>query len=554
VSANGSGTVQAFGPGGGQPIRTLNLFSRPADVSMAVGDVVGDPRPELVAAANTASGPQVKVVDPRTGDVLASLYPFAANWALPQVAVGDVNGDGRADVIVLAQSADGTEVKEFDTASGKQLGSFFVLEPGVVPGASLAAGDLDGDGKAEIVLGGGPTAAPVSAFANGPDQRVAVYKSDGTPVGGFDAYPGVFQGGVRVAFGDLGNDGRDDIVTAPGPGMEPEVDVYSQDWAAARDRGTRLAHFLAYEQTFRGGVSVAVGAGSIVTAPGAGRPADIHVYDGAGNLRSSFRAFEDSYVGGVSVATGDLNDDGRPEIVVGTLSGTPRVRAFDADGTPYGAVVTPFTGAGVEVAVADLAGSGYGIVLAGAASGANPTLALVNPASASVIRVVQPLPDSTSGLRVAAGDLNHDGRDEVVVAPGFGGDSTIHVLGPNLVQLSAFRANGYDGNGYNVAVAARIGLPILAQSVTATFRAGRALTRTVARFVDAATVSPPFTVRIAWSDGKTTPGYVVGFRNVFQVRGTRRFARAGRLHATVTLTDLSGRISVARSVVIVRRP
>src|SRR5690242_8538064 len=431
VSANGSGTVQAYAPTGGQPIRTLQLFDPPTDISLAVGDVIGDARSELVAAARTPNGPQVKVVDPRTGDVLTSLYPFAPNWSLPQVAVGDVNGDGRADVIVLAQASEGTEVKAFDVASGKQLASFFVLEPGVVPGASLAAGDLDGDGKAELVLGGGPAAPPISPFVSGPDERVAVYRADGTLVDSFAAYPGLFQGGVRVAFGDLGSDGKNDIVTAPGPGMEPEVGVYSQDWAASRDRGTRLAHFLAYEPSFRGGVSVAVGevlssvpVGLIVTGPGPGRPSDVHVYDGAGNLVSSFRAFEDAYVGGVSVAAGDLNDDGQAEIVVGTLSGTPRVRAFEADGTPYGTVVTPFGGVdrGVEVAVADLGGDGRGAVLAGAATGSNPPLALVDPSTGTVARVVQPLPNGTTGLRVAAGDLNHDGRDEVVVSPGFGGD------------------------------------------------------------------------------------------------------------------------------------
>jgi hypothetical protein len=562
VSATGSGTVQVFAPSGGQPIRTLQLFSPPANVSMAVGDVTGDAGPELVAAASTQSGPQVKVVDPRTGDVLDSLFPFASNWALPQVAVGDVNGDGRADVIVLAQADAGTQVKAFDVASGKQLASFFVLEPGVVPGASLAAGDLDGDGRAEIVLGGGPTANPASPRANGPDQRVAVYRGDGTLVGSFAAYPGLFQGGVRVAFGNLGSDGKNDIVTAPGPGMEPEVGVWAQDWLQARDRGTRLAHFLAYEPAFRGGVSVAVGpvvssvpVALVVTGPGPGRPSDIRVFDGSGNLLSSFRAFEDSYTGGVTVAAGDLNGDGTAEIVVGTLSGTPRVRAFRADGTPYGPVVTPFAGVdrGVQVAVADLLGNGRGSVLAAAATGPNPPLALVDAAQGTVQRLVQPLPASPAGLRVAAGDLNRDGRDEVVLANGFGGDSTVRVLGPDLQQQTVFRANAYDGNGYNVALAARLGLPILAQPVNAAFVARRKVTRVVARFVDAAPVSPRFTAQIAWSDGGSTRGTVVVHGNTVAVQGTRRFARPGKLHVSVTLTGADGRTAVARSAISVQR-
>jgi hypothetical protein len=562
VSAKGSGTVQAFAPSGGQPIRTLQLFAPPADVSLAVGDVVGDARPELVVAASTPSGPQVKVVDPRTGEVLDSLFPFAPDWTLPQVAVGDVNGDDRADVIVVAQASEGTEVKAFDVASGKQLASFFVLEPGVVPGASLAAGDLDGNGKAEIVLGGGPTQTPWPPIVNGPDQRVAVYKADGTFVGGFSAYPGVFQGGVRVAFGNLGSDGKDDIVTGPGPGMAPEVDVYAQDWVATRDRGTRLAHFLAYEPAFRGGVSVAVGpvlssalVMFIITGPGAGRPSDIHVYNGAGTLMSSFRAFEDSYTGGVTVAAGDLNGDGTAEIVVGTLSGTPRLRAFSVDGKPYGPVVTPFAGVdrGVEAAVADPGGYGHGVVVAGAATGANPPLALVDAQLGTVVRSTNPLPNGTSGLRVAAGDLNHDGRDEIVIAPGFGGDSTVRVLGPNLVEQSSFRPLRDDGFGFNIAVPARLGWPILARPVNAVFTAGRRLTRTLAHFSDAAPVSPRFTAQIAWSDGPTTRGIVVVNGNIVDVRGTRRFNRPGKVHTTVTLTGTDGRVSIARSVITVER-
>ena len=120
---------------------------------------------------------QVNVIDTHTGAVVASLHPYVESpTTTPQIAVGDVNGDGHGDIVLLAQFVDGARL-EASSADGTKLSSFYVLEPGIVPGASVAAGDLDGDGKAEIVIGGGPTlTAPWPPVTNGPDQRVVVYR------------------------------------------------------------------------------------------------------------------------------------------------------------------------------------------------------------------------------------------------------------------------------------------------------------------------------------------------------------------------------------------
>jgi FG-GAP-like repeat len=562
----GGDRVSAFAPTGGEAFRTIPspFASGATGLTIAAGNVMGDARPELVAAADTRSGAQLAIVDVRTGATLESLSPFGAGTSAPQIAVADVDGDGRGDVVAEAQSVAGTQVKAFDAVTGRQLASFFVLEPGIVPGVTLAAGDLDGDGKAEIVLGGGPTTtAPWPPVASGPDQRVVVYRADGTVVGGFSAYPGLFQGGVRVALGDLDLDGAPEVVTAPGPGMEPEVDCFSENWLNGRDRGTRLAHFLAFEPGFRGGVRVAVGdvlgrgEPQIVAAPGPGRAPEVRVFDLHGTLLASTLAFERDYQGGLTVAAGDLNGDGRAEIIAGTLAGPARVHALSADGTQFGPVVVPFAGdiRGVEVGVADLAGTGRGVILAGQASGADPRLAVIEPASGSVVRVLDPAPFVTGGIRVAGGDIDGDGRDEIVVTPGFGGDGLVRVLNRRFVDAETFKAYPWDGAGMNVAVRARIGLPIRAEGIALKLVAGRRARSIVAHFHDAAAPSnAAVEATIDWGDGTEWQGLVLKRgAGMYDVRSTKRYARRGRYVIVVTLADDHGRSSTARSTAVVRR-
>jgi hypothetical protein len=559
----GASRISAYAPSGGTAFRTLEAFNSEAidRTAIAAGDLVGDARAEVVAAAATYSGAEVKIIDVASGATRSAFYPYGGiPTSSLEVALGDVNGDGRLDVVLSAVTSGGTEVKAIDT-TGKQLADFYVLDPAIVPGASLAAGDLAGDGRAEIVLGGGPTHAPWPPVANGPDQRVAVYEADGTSIGAFTAYPGLFQGGVRVALADLNGDQRPEMVTAPGPGAEPEIGIYSQQWVSGRDRGTRLGHFLAFETSFRGGVSVATGdvngdgRPEIVTAAGKGHAPEVRAFDAAGRQLLSFLAFDSGYTGGLSVAAGDLNADGRAEIVVGALASPARIRAFDG-GAPYGPVISPFApeGPGVQVGVADLAGDGHGVVLAGAATGENRGLFVVDPLSGAVRDSVDIAGEFPNGIRVGGGDLDGDGRDEIVVAPGFGGDGVVRVLDRTLREILSFRAYDWNGAGMNVAVATRIGFPIAAEPRTVRFTARRRATVVVARFRDAAgSASAAFRSDIRWGDGTFGTGRVLSRGNgVYDVRATKRYARPGRYSVTVTLSADRNRSSIARGRAIVR--
>ena len=67
----------------------------------------------------------------------------------------------------------------------------------------------------------------------------------------FFAYDEAFRGGVRVAVGDLGEDGKAEIYTAAGPGGGPHVRIFDE-------HGKVTGSFFAFEEDLRNGVNVAV--------------------------------------------------------------------------------------------------------------------------------------------------------------------------------------------------------------------------------------------------------------------------------------------------------
>src|SRR5262249_29207413 len=157
--AGGSPQVNVYDAATGLIKRSFFAFSASfrGGVRVAVGDVSGDGVPDILCAAGPGTSPEVRVFDGKTFAVLRDFFAFTPLFAGGSyVAAGDVDGDGRADIICGADAGGLSEVRVFSGATGQLLRDFFAFGPTFGGGVRVAAGDLDGDGRADIVSGAGP--------------------------------------------------------------------------------------------------------------------------------------------------------------------------------------------------------------------------------------------------------------------------------------------------------------------------------------------------------------------------------------------------------------
>lgn len=300
------------GPGGGPHVRVFDAAGAEVasffayapqftgGVRVATGDVTGDGVDDLVTAPGQTGGPLVKVYDgvALLNGSASELFSFLAYdpgfVGGVDIAVGDVNGDGQADIVTGAGSGGGPHVRVFDGASHAEAGSFFAYDASFRGGVHVATGDIDGDGQLEVITGAGPGGGP----------HVKVFDPQtGNVIRQFFAYDSSFRGGVHVAAGAVTDDAFADIITGAGSGGGPHVRVFNGV------TGASVREFMAYDPAFRGGVQVASmdlsgdGRAELLTGPGVSGGPHVKVFDGAtGQLRSALFAYDPAFRGGATVA------------------------------------------------------------------------------------------------------------------------------------------------------------------------------------------------------------------------------------------------------------
>jgi hypothetical protein len=330
---------------------------------------------------------------------------------------------------------------DFDSGFGRADAFNAILLTG---GVFVATGRINGTPGAQIITGPGPGGA-----SGGP--HVKVFRANGAQLGlGFMAYTPDFVNGVRVASGcDFDGDGRDEIVTGPGPGGGPHVRVFKVDTVGAVI--AELAGFMAYDPAFTGGVFVACGdvdgdgVPEIITGAGAGGGPHVRVLrytpsapGGVGPMFDFF-AYTPAFTGGVHVAVGKVDGSDRASLITGAgAGGGPHVRAIKlvtSGGTVIGttdlasffAYSPAFTG-GVFVAAGNATGDEPTEIITGAGAGGGPHVRVFTGTGADAnVGFFAYAPAFVGGVCVASGDLDAAGTDEIVTAAGPGGGP--HVVG-----------------------------------------------------------------------------------------------------------------------------
>jgi hypothetical protein len=199
-----------------------------------VGDVNGDGFADMVTGA-TVGNPDVRVYNgkdianhtfnPDGSSLLAQWFPYALQFNVgANVAVGDVNKDGFADIVTGATAGNpdvrvynGKDIAHhtFNPTGSSLLAQFFPYALQFNVGAFVAVGDVNGDGFGDVITG---------ASIGNPDVRVysgqaiaqATFNNANPDASRLDQFYAFTLGqniGASVAAADIEHTGKADIVT-----------------------------------------------------------------------------------------------------------------------------------------------------------------------------------------------------------------------------------------------------------------------------------------------------------------------------------------------------
>ncbi len=320
------GVLLGKGDGTFKPVLTFGSGGYGAS-SVAIADVNGDGVPDVlvantcVSSSNCANGTVSVLLGRGNGTFKSPVTYSSGGQAAVSIAVADVNGDGKLDLMVANQTGESNGDGSVGVLLGNGNGTFqaaVTYDAGDSVTSSLAVADVNGDGKPDLVLANSGRGTVTVLLNNGGEtfQPAVVYSSGG-------------EIPVSVAIADVNGDGIPDIIVA---------NWYSGTLGVLLGSGNGI--FQAAVTYSSGGASpdsvavadvngdgkpdlVAANCGSSQNGYGCGETNGVvSVLPGYGDgtfqpaVTFSSGAFND-----ISIAVADVNGDGKPDILVGNQGG-----------------------------------------------------------------------------------------------------------------------------------------------------------------------------------------------------------------------------------------
>lgn len=427
------------GAGGFGPPNTINMggsFGKP--YSVAVGDLNGDRKPDLVVAdASSLSTIKVLLGNGTGGFSVPDTFGLGGANNPFSVAIGDFNGDSKPDVVAASISDNVTLVLGNGAGAFGPPNTFYIGVNSGFP-LSVAIGDFNGDGKRDVVT------------ANSNTDNVSLLLGNG---GGGFGVASIFDLGATANFpiagasADLNGDGRADVVTANFGSSNISVLLANASGGFGAPNTIGLADGLDPRSVAFGDFNLD-GKLDIVTANSNSRNIALLLGNGFGGfgIAHTFTLGGPKIIDSESLAVADFNRDGKLDVVAVGYSNNITVLLGDGAGGFGGptlfdlgplfstlfVAVGDFNGdAKVDVVTANREASSITVMLGNGAGGFGP------PNTMSLGSGIDP-------VSVAVADFNVDGRPDLVTT-NFNSNSLSILFGngaggfgpPNLISIGA---------------------------------------------------------------------------------------------------------------------
>jgi VCBS repeat protein len=421
--------------------------------AVAVDDVNHDGRADIESAFYAQEDEWLSV-DLGQGPVQAMTFSY---WQRPRaMAAADLDGDGKGDLVV-GMSRGATVLALFGNGDGTfRNGRYFGL---AAAPTAIASADLDGDGKLDLV-----------ALTGG--IQVLLGEGDGT-FRGERAFL-VSRDARRVVVGDVDGDGQSDCVVTDADYLD-RFTVYLGDGRGYFREGAVTSLGPAYA-----GAQLA-----LVDLNGDGKLDVVSAHDAVvllGNGDGTFRPLQKwSDVAARELALGDFDGDGQVDLVLvapGSRS-APLLRG-KRDGSFEAASTVDVGGALAGAAAADLDGDGKLDLAVATDAGLDVLFGQGDGHFEAPRHVIK----GTASKALTVGDFNGDGRPDVAVAPASSEDLSVLlnvggrafaapanvVAGPGVARLTA---TDIDGDGAPDLIAQGSSFTFLVGNGDGTFQAPR---------------------------------------------------------------------------------